>query len=507
MYHNLHFRRQFLLSRAPIAELADWQFLPIAQYYIYVHPDLEVNSFIAANKTLVLIGSIFDSNNPAKGNQDILQCINADVNNHADLFSAIKKYAGRYALFYRDEKNTIILNDALGLREIYFCTKDNQIVCGSQPNLLVKFAKPEIKPSSAIDFLEFYNTHSKDGRWNPNYKWIGDETYYDGIKHLLPNHYLNIEKRNVRRYWPNAPIEHLVLEEAVSKCCSFLQDTLKAMAYRHPLMLAVTAGTDSRTLLAASRDIRDKVYYFINDHGLGISYPDIAVPKNIFEKLGLPFHVHTVPKEVDDEFRQIFLSNTFFASDRILSTICNIYFKNHSGKVNIIGIGEIGRTRFGKQPKCLNSYRLIYKMGYREGQYITKKAEQILAELLPVGDAYNINVLTLYYWEHTLGNWVATGNSESDIAIEELNPFSSHSLYETFLGVDDRYTDYSNPIIFREMIRKMWPELLGWPINPPIKLRDKIMIQLEKIGLRKTLKEIKYQSHYIKYRLKKSQAR
>ena len=84
-------------------------------------------------------------------------------------------------------------------------------------------------------------------------RWIGDETYFDGIKHLLPNHYLDINKREAFRYWPNGAINRLDLDEAVSRSCLFLQGIMKAIVHRHPAMMAVTGGTDSRTLLAASQ--------------------------------------------------------------------------------------------------------------------------------------------------------------------------------------------------------------------------------------------------------------
>jgi hypothetical protein len=274
---------------------------------------------------------------------------------------------------------------------------------------------------------------------------------------------------------------------------------MQAIVHRHSVMLAVTSGMDSRTLLAASKDIKDKIYYFINNQGMGHSHPDISVPKKIFESIGLPFHVHDVPEGVDEEFRNIFLNNTFFATERILPTIYNVYFKNHSEKVNILGIGEIGRTRYGKVPKNLTSYRMAYKLGYKNSDYAIKQSEKILVELLPVGRKYKLNVLTLLYWEHTMGNWGTTGNSESDIAIEELDPYDSHFLYEIFLGVDEKSTKYSDPVIFREMIRYMWPELSDWPISPPYKMRDKVVGYIKKLGLGGLSKELKYRKHYIRY--------
>ena len=503
MHHDLSFRRQFILTEAPISELRDWICLRVNRHYLYAHPDLEMNRVDGFNKSIVLAGSIFDPAHPEKENTDILQHINDTVKSRDELFLHIKPYAGSYVLIYEDNESPIILHDALALREVYYCTGENRVVCGSQPNLIARYADPATTPRSDPEFLEYYSRHSINSRWNPRHKWIGDETYYEGVKHLLPNHFLEINKREARRYWPNEIIRQLDLDEAVSRGCSFLQGSINAIAHRHPVMMAVTAGTDSRTLLAASRGIQHKIYYFVNNEGMNCNDPDISIPSKIFESINLPFHVHDVPHDVDPEFRRIFLNNTFFASDRILPTIYNVYFKNHSEKVNVLGIGEIGRTRYGREPKNLNSFRMLYKiMGNRGGRYELRQAEQILHELLPVGREYHLNVLTLLYWEHALGNWGVTGNSESDIALEELNPFDSHSLYEVLLGVDERYSRIKKSTLFIEMIKSMWPELLEWPINPPHSLRDKIKTALYKMRLFEGLKELKYQTHFSAHRYK-----
>lgn len=497
---TLRFRRQFLISKSPISSLDSWKRFEIGRYSLQAHPDLEINGISIPEKTIVLIGEMIDPSEPEKRNPDILNDIFENASCKDSLFLWIKRYAGRYALFYLDDKDTIILNDALALREIYYCTKDNQIICASQPSLVVKFAKPEIKPRSDPEFLDYFTKHSKNSKWNPYYKWIGDETYFMGIKHLLPNHYFDIKKCEVRRYWPNEAIKRLDFEDALSKSCSFLQGGIKALAKRHALMLAVTAGTDSRTLLAATKGIQDRIYYFVNDEELGARHPDVLIPKKMFESIGVPFHIHDVPKEVDENFREIFLNNTFFASERILPTIYNIYYKGHPEKVNILGIGEIGRTRFGKEPKNLDSYRISYKMRHKKDRYALRQSERILAELLPVGRRFNLNVLTLLYWEHWLGNWGTIGNSESDIAIEEINPCDSHKLYEILLGIDNNYTKYHNPIIFKEMIRRMWPELMKWPINPPYSKGDKIAQSLKNIGIYPLMQEMKYRVNYMRYR-------
>ena len=147
---------------------------------------------------------------------------------------------------------------------------------------------------------------------------------------------------------------------------------------------------------------------------------------------------------------------------------------------------------------------MTYKLGHKDEPYAIQECEQIIDEMIPAYKKYEINVMTGVYWEHMLGNWGVTGNSESDIAIEEVNPMNSHMLYEIFLGVDDKYTKYNNTILFQRMIRNMWPELLNWPINPPHKMRSKLQNILKKIGLFEIFKKLKYQFNYNIYKIKKN---
>lgn len=495
MNNRLHYRRQFLLSLAPLKPFADWKCLQIERYYLYAHPDLEVDRLADSNKTLVLLGDIYDSEKPQKGNADILEDIMAHAGSMDEYISWIKQYAGCYALLLKSNYAAIFVHDARGLREIYYCTETNQIICGSQPNLLAEFSNPEIKPTNDKDLLDYYNNYLWDSRW------VGDETYFAGIKHLLPNHYLDLNKRKACRYWPNGSIPQLQLEEAVSKSSTFLQGIMKAIVHRHTVMMAVTAGTDSRILLAASKGFEDKIYFFVNNHGLGYGNPDISVPIKIFKKIGFPFHVHDVLNEVDGEFRQVFFRNTFLAAERLLPTIYNVFYKKHREKVLILGVSEIGRTFYGKAPKRLAGYRMAYKLEYKECRYVEKQCEQLVAEMEPMAKKFGINVMVLLYWEQRLGNWGATRNSESLIAIEKIDPFNSHLLYETFLGVDEKYRNYlASPCVFvREMIRHMWPDLLDWPINPPYILQDKIIWLLVELGLYEPLRELQYQMNYLKH--------
>ena len=499
MKNELLYRRQFILSRNTITEFDLWQRKDLHQYKLYVHPDLQVTDVSDATKTLILLGYLFDPQCYEASNNDIMQKVLAETTNFNSLILALKSYTGRYVLLYQDAKCFNILQDALALREVYYCQHENTVVCGSQPNLLERFAQPAIVKSTdpeLLDFVQKHLPHIRNGRL-----WPGDGTIYNGIKHLLPNHYLDIHELKSYRYWPNTPLERLEINDAVEKCASYLQGALKAAAHRYNLMLAVTAGFDSRGLLAASKEICKSIYYFINKHErLDERSNDIRIPKEIFRQIGVPFHVHTYSKEVPADFKNTFLNNTFFSHEQLLPVIYNIYYKQHSNKLNILGVGEVGRTKFFDPPKNLDAYYLAYMLKHRKSSYAVKECAAWLAEAKPVASKYNLNIMTLFWWEVLIGNWGAVGNSESDIAIEEFDPYASHYLYETFLSVDPQYRTFNDNILFKELIRYMWPQLLNIPVNPPENNKDWLLFwTLHKLGIEIKLRYLKFTMYHLLY--------
>ncbi|MBP9009710.1 MAG: hypothetical protein WAP08_04870 [Smithellaceae bacterium] len=497
MYDNLTFRRQFLLAKEKIKFFDNWNSLQIGSQYLYTHPDLDTIMFQDLEKLIVLMGNIYNPKQPDATNHDILEIIHKNSNSITNLFCQVKRFAGAYAIIYKNSTDYIIFHDALGIREIYYCTSENLIICGSQPNLIADFSEPPIRVTDDPLFLDFFNNHLK------NSSMISDNTYFKDVKHLLPNHYLDLNQGKASRYWPSAHIKKIDLDDAVQRICNYLQGIMNALVQRHQIMMAITAGIDSRTLLAASKYVKDKIYFFVNDENIGHNHPDIYIPCKIFRTIGEPFHVHDNSGNIDLEFRKIFLNNVFLASERMLPTIYNVYFKNHSNKVNILGTGEIGRTRFGKDPRWINGHYLAYKMKHHKSPYAVKQCEKILSELTPIAKMAGLNIMTIFQWEQNKGNRWVVGNSESDIAIEEIDPFDSHLLYEYFLGVDDMYTDYENPIIFKKIIHNMWPELLTWPVNPPYTIKDKMKNILKMLGIFKPLDRMKYGFSYFYWRYMK----
>src|SRR4029077_6543503 len=79
---------------------------------------------------------------------------------------------------------------------------------------------------------------------------------------LLPNHSLDLHRWTIRRFWPRKARGRLPLKEAAEKGAKQLRALTLAASRRFPLSLPLTAGRDSRALLAAARDVAKEVHFF-----------------------------------------------------------------------------------------------------------------------------------------------------------------------------------------------------------------------------------------------------
>jgi hypothetical protein len=113
---------------------------------------------------------------------------------------------------------------------------------------------------------------------------------------------------------------------------------------------------------------------------------------------------------------------------------------------------------------------------------------------------YNVDLITLFYWEERVANWGTSAMIDKDIAQEDFVPFNCRALIETFESIDRKYNDKSDYLIFKLIIQELWPDLLACPVNPSMK--HSIAFFLKKIGLIHPMRRISSKIHYLKNQLK-----
>jgi hypothetical protein len=100
-----------------------------------------------------------------------------------------------------------------------------------------------------------------------------------------------------------------------------------------------------------------------------------------------------------------------------------------------------------------------------EGQpFAIRHFEDWLAD---VGDGHGINLLDLFEWEQGHGNWLATTQLEFDSAWGDIfTPYNCREVLTTLLAVDERDRRKPHCRLFRELMQRLWPNVLSEPINP-----------------------------------------
>jgi hypothetical protein len=465
---NLVFRRQYVLLENSVDGLDGWkeEILQnkVNSWHLYYHPDLKV----IRNKNnlfeLVLIGYILD---PARTNftdEDILNDLLKN-NSFDQLVKDTDKYNGRFVLLCMDEGNLKILNDATGFREVYYTFHQNSFACGSTPNILAKTLGIEFTKDK--DILEFYNS---DELKQKDHVWIGYKTIFENILHLPPNHYLNVKTRQYIRFWPNEPLQTISIEKCAEECAGILKGTLESAAQRYELHMGITAGWDTRLLLAASRSVREKIFYYINKVStLNDSSPDLQISKKLGELFDLDLNIIDIKPDVDPEFKDIFYSNNSLAHDKLLAIFYDAYARKWDNTYTISGTMGNGLARiYFRIPggHKLTGRNIAALAGYSKNKYVVDSLKEWISNVSSTIDKFNINIMDLYQLEQDNTNWASLTASEQDIVREEIRPFNNRNLIRLFWSLDSGHRFQNFPEIYVRIINILWMDVLLIPCNP-----------------------------------------
>lgn len=468
-YSANRFVNQFVLGPVFIDSLTGWNHVSVNDALrLTVYPELQVEQVKDEEKTITIIGYILDPAYPAASNADVAKALMAKYGTLDQLIGATEGLGGRWLLIASDGEQTVLFNDAMGLRQVFFTTTGfaHGFWAMSQPGLLAWLLKLRMDDNAAA-FIDDYEMRN-----NPEYRWPAAASAFRGIRRLLPNRYLDIGTAKERRFWPKSPLRETVLEEGLEQAAGMLEGLMDAAYRRFDLVHGITAGYDSRTVLAAARKHRERVQAVTVRQGrMPDDHRDIVVPARLLDKLGIS---HTVIKSLptmSSEFSKTFKENIFFAHDHYGPDAEAILAHFSRQKVAVTGSGaEVAKTYF-REMVGANKSRITgedlsrgYVMGNNE--FAVRHFSEWLQE---TGELYNVPVLDLFTWEQTGGSWLAAVQMEFDFAWRDIfTPFNCRALLVCLLSIDECYRSGPDYRAFRALIEMMWPELLDEPINPQV---------------------------------------
>ncbi|MCP4745022.1 MAG: hypothetical protein GY874_02620 [Desulfobacteraceae bacterium] len=492
--NSLYFRRQFLLSSENLKILSSWKSTTIGQtFYLKTHPDLGLTQIEKNAKQITLLGYLFDSDNPDKSQTKILSDLALSDHDHQSVLKATNAFAGRWILIYHTKSSLILFTDPSGLRSVYYSdSPELPFVCASEPGIIARLLNLNYSQASSKLFLNSSYIKSDREHWAPS-----GISLYREIKHLVPNHYLDLKTKETKRFWPWEEIKTRDIHDVASESSVILKNLLECGAKHFDLALPITAGVDSRALLAASKDIKEKIFYYtLMYYDLKESDADIKIPANMLRNLGLEHYVLNCSGKMSPDFRKIYFSSVDKAHEAWGHIAYGLSKNYPADKVCIKGnCSEIARCFYykGGYPRKITATTLAQLNGMEKNQFCIPHFEKWLQNSYQTALDSNIHILDLFYWEHRMGSWQAMSQLEWDIVQESYTPFNCRKLLHTLLSSKMRYREPAHYELFRLIIHNLWPDLLNEPINPkPFKIiKNRVQKLLRITGTYPLIKQIK----------------
>jgi hypothetical protein len=338
----------------------------------------------------------------------------------------------------------------------------------------------------------------------PDQFWPAGTTLDPRINRLLPNHYLDLHRWRAVRHYPRSRLEAIPAKgvpDAIENIVTLLRSDIRAILESpQRLYMPLTAGRDSRMMLACSRAWRDRIEYVTFDYSPWRrkrgEQVDLYVALRLASRFGLRHLVLPVSANPPAGTQLQYLHRTGFSGGAGKSwdffTTCREHLDLSAAWLTGFA-GAVGRAFFSK-PSDDESHRmsgaeLLHRMNLPPLHRLQEALGDWLDELpdLPLS-----TLLELAFVELRLGCWAAPHFYGAAPFSINLAPFSHREIFDILIRLPAAYR--RNKVAATDIISTTWPELLGLPFNEYPGLRGMIgpssWIGRSKRRVRSTLKRL-----------------
>lgn len=458
------FPRGFLLSVEPVEPPAHFVPGPVLPHFA-VHPLATVEHAADPDGTFVVIlGTCVPTDTDGAGGTAAEVLLGALRSSEDAFLTALDRFAGRHVVLYGRGESVRVVTDATAMRSVFYAS-DGRVV-GSHALLVERALGGHIER----DKVPFW------------YGYPGNRTPYARTRLLTANTLYDLTAGEVRRFWPTRQPQERSVEDAAAETLARATTALRNVARQRPVKLALTAGLDSRALLAVV--LRSGIDVECYTYGSG---PDTAVDRafaaDLAREVGLRHTV--VPTARPDGDLAAALSEAHYGTHhRTAVGPLREWTGDPSTAALTANLLEIGRSFFKahrgwlEPPVTGRAMAALYHrvIGARGKERIREFGEEeFLAhaahgfdELVAVSDLASVEGLIdpfdQFYWEHRMSAWHGTSMLERDFYAEAFIPFNARVIFTAMLGVTRAERDRG--AVLRRLIEMVDERLLSVPINP-----------------------------------------
>lgn len=378
----------------------------------------------------------------------------------SQFFGALSNCIGRHAVVYGNERNLRVVTDATGMRTVFYGIDGGVFASHA---LLVEHALGGSITRSSMPF---------------NYGFPGNKTPYSRTKIVTPNNVLDVAQGALRRFWPVTRPAPRQLDEVAELVLASASEALRRVSCGREVKLALTAGLDSRTLLAVAIHSGIEFETYTYDNGtktridsivardlarqFGLRHTRLAMvapQKDLSNRLGQAHYSLHHPRSVSP-LRSWIGNALAVAVTANLLEIGRSFYKPYRENVDPPITAEAMRALHGRS---MHSQREAYAAEDVQGV-----ARQAFSEWMEDADVEatldRLNPFDQFYWEHRMAAWHGPAMVERDFYAEPFIPFNSRDIFESMLGLDQVQRD--SGAVFWRIIDIVDGQLLKIPVNP-----------------------------------------
>jgi hypothetical protein len=314
------------------------------------------------------------------------------------------------------------------------------------------------------------DTRPMRGPLQPNQFFPAGLTAYPHLRRLLPNHYLDLDRWRPVRHWLTASLPRATAAEVpglVETIAGVIRRQVQAVTRRWPAYLGLTAGRDSRMILACSRDFVDQLTCITFDYQEKPSdLTDVHAACILARHLRLRHQIVPI-KAPTDELQASYLRRIghagHFGKARDFDYACRMHLD--LSRALLTGFaGEVGRSFYwrkftGASPEP-GAGELLRAMLLPAEEPLLTALVAWRAGLQPE-DTWAL--LDQMYLEQRVGCWAAPHFYGAAPFAAKVTPFCHRQIFAAMLRLPIDYR--ASQSLATDLIRLTWPELGAWPFN------------------------------------------
>jgi hypothetical protein len=433
---QLH-RYQFALLAEPLS-IPEFNSIPWGDYWLSYSKALPVQVVIDRDGIQwCLLGRAIDVSAAESPEQRIRRSHTSDV------AKARYDWAGRWVLM----SATMLFTDAAATLGVYY----HAAGVSSSPALL---------PSEFRASMRLVRTEAVD--WYPP-----PVSSRADVRRLLPSQCLVLSRPLSVLPVPLLDAEQKQDTSAVLDDLATYVRNVVGQCWGNRNLLALTAGSDSRVLLAAAVAAGAEFETYTQVHPTTISRADLRIPP-LLAKLADTTH-HLIPRSWSKRRRPAHAKCYDIQCDFQVNEQDREFLRYgqfdfiRPGDLLIRGLGG-GQFRSRNDPSALVRALTSRNQGSRSSDPRARGLHEWLSwvEQHPS----SVGISDRFHWEQRLAGWMAASELALDvIPVERFNPFISHRYFGLVrkLPNEVRWTGAHH----RELIKRLAPQFLEFPINPP----------------------------------------